>query len=91
MGNDRRGPHPLACFTEPVTLHQALEEHEFSLTYIKATADPSSTPAFWAAAENAATHTRWQYHEIPANHMVQHNAPDALAEVLLAVGNDLPS
>ncbi len=86
--NARRLPHPVGCFAEPVVLRQALEAHNFSLTYIKATEDSRSAPggeAFWNAAEYADAHDRWSYHEIATNHMVQHNEPDALADVLLAL------
>lgn len=83
--NARRLPHPVACFREPVRLRTPLEDHPFALTYIKATDDPRSSPgtgAFWAAAERAAAHPRWGYHEIATDHLVQHNAPDALADLL---------
>ena len=86
--NARRLPHPVACFAEPLVLRRPLEDHDFALTYIKATADSRSAPggpAFWDAAEHASAHERWQYHEIATNHMVQHNAPDALADVLLGL------
>jgi pimeloyl-ACP methyl ester carboxylesterase len=86
--NARRRPHPVACFAEPVTLARPLESHDFTLTYIKATADPRSAPggpAFWDAAQAAATRERWRYHEIATNHMVPHNEPAALAELLIGV------
>lgn len=84
----RRLPHPVACFREPVRLRTPLEGHRFALTYVKATDDPQpahGTGAFWAAAEHAAAHPRWGYHEIDTNHLVQHNAPDALADLLLTL------
>lgn len=84
----RRHPHPAACFREPVALRRPVEEHDFALTYIKATADPDTSPgatAFWAAADHARAHPRWGYHEIATNHMVQHNEPAALATFLLTL------
>jgi pimeloyl-ACP methyl ester carboxylesterase len=87
--NARRRPHPMRCFTEPVALRRPLEEHDFTLTYIKATAEPESAPgnaAFWAAARHAASDPRWSCHEIATTHVVQHHEPGALAEILLALG-----
>lgn len=84
----RRLPHPVGCFTEPVRIRTPLEQHRFGLTYIKATGDPRSASAgkpFWEAADRAAADPRWRYHEIASNHMVQHNAPGALADLLLAL------
>jgi pimeloyl-ACP methyl ester carboxylesterase len=86
--NARRLPHPVGCFTEPVRMRTPLERQRFGLTYIKATDDPRSVSRaepFWEAADHAATHPRWHYHEMATNHMVQHNAPDELAGLLLAV------
>lgn len=84
----RRLPHPVACFVEPVVLGRPLEEHACTLTYVKATADPRSAPAgeaFWDAADHAAADHRWNYREIATDHMVQHNAPDELVDVLLSL------
>jgi len=41
--------------------------------------------AFWDAADHARADPRWSYHEIATNHMVQHNAPDELTEILLGL------
>lgn len=84
----RRQPHPVQTFVDPVTLSRPLESHHFGLTYIKATQDPRSVPggdAFWDAAEHARDSARWTYHEIATNHMVQHNEPVALADILLTL------
>lgn len=86
--NPRRRPHPVATLHEPVALTKPLVEHAFTLSYVKATADGRDVPggaAFWAAAEHARADPRWRYHEIATNHMVQHNEPDALAEILLGL------
>jgi hypothetical protein len=84
--NARRVPHPLRCFSEPVRLATPVEEHDFGLTYIKATADGRDAPggeAFWAAAEHAEASDRWRYFEIPTTHMVASNRPNELAAILL--------
>ena len=49
-------PHPAGCFTEPVPLSRPLEDHPFTRTYIKATADGND--AFWAAAQPGAAVAR---------------------------------
>jgi pimeloyl-ACP methyl ester carboxylesterase len=85
----RRRPHPVRCLTEPVVLRRPLEEHDLTLTYVKATAEPESAPgnaAFWAAARHAAESPRWAGHEIATTHVVQHHEPEALAALLLALG-----
>ena len=50
----RRVPQPRACFTEPVRLRVPQEKHDFSLTYIKATADarPVQGPRRTASAHS---------------------------------------
>jgi pimeloyl-ACP methyl ester carboxylesterase len=78
----RRVPHPLGCFTEPVTLRTPLEQHPFSLTYIKATVDPRPS-AFWTAADHARESVAWRYHEIATDHLIAENRPDELTERLL--------
>ena len=53
---DGRVPHPVRCFTEPVRLARPIEEYDFGLTYINATADARNAPggnAFWDVAEHA--------------------------------------
>jgi pimeloyl-ACP methyl ester carboxylesterase len=82
----RRTPHPARCFTEPVRLRRPLEEHPFTRTYIRATADPPGAPGadvFDAAAARARTSPAWEYHEIATNHMIPNNRPRELAEILL--------
>lgn len=84
----RRRPHPVRTFQEPVRLTRPLAEHACGLTYVKATADGRDVVggnAFWDAAERAREDPRWGYHEIATNHMVQHNAPAELAEILLGL------
>lgn len=84
--NQRRTPHPAACFTEPVHLARPLEEFPFTRTYIKATGDSPAAPgsgAFWSAAEHAKASPAWRYREVATNHMVACNRPDELARLLL--------
>ena len=85
----RRTPHPSGCFTEPVRLLQPLEDFPFSRTYIKATLDPPTdlgAAAFLSAAQRAKTSADWQYFEIETTHMVPHNRPKELAEILRKCG-----
>ena len=84
--NARRQPQPIACFREPVALSRPLEEHDFSLTYVKATADPDSSPGasvFWAAAERTRADRRWRYAEIATDHLIPQKDPGAVAKLLL--------
>ena len=81
----RRSPQPLATFTEPVRLSTPLEDRAFSLTYVKATADPDESPdsPFWRAAHVARESPRWRHHEIATTHMIPSLRPAELADVLL--------
>ena len=86
FANARRNPHPVACFVEPVRLHQPLEAFPFSRTYIRASADAPDAPgkdAFDAAAARARRSDAWAYREIATNHMVASNRPSELTEMLL--------
>ncbi len=81
----RRTPHPVGCFTEPVRLRRPLEDYPFTRTYIKASAEPRTSPAgpFWAAADRAKASPAWRYREIETTHMVASNHPRELARRLL--------
>jgi pimeloyl-ACP methyl ester carboxylesterase len=83
--NARRSMQPVGTFTEPVRLSRPLEEWGFSLTYIKATADPGETPdsAFWQAARRAQASPAWRHHEIATNHLVPMTHPEELAAILI--------
>ena len=88
--NQRRRAHPRGCFTEPVRLSKPLEQHAFSLTYIKATADERENSAerrspFWQAADRVRNDARWRYREIATSHMVQNEKPRELCDLLLEV------
>jgi pimeloyl-ACP methyl ester carboxylesterase len=87
----RRGPHPAACFAEPVRVPRPLEDYPFSRTYVKATAptDEGEEPAaFLEAAERARSSPAWRYREIATNHMIPSNRPAELADLLLEVLED---
>lgn len=82
----RRRPQPVACFREPVALSRPLEDRGFSLTYVKATADPDSSPGapvFWAAAERTRADHRWHYAEIPTDHLIPQKDPTTVTRLLL--------
>jgi pimeloyl-ACP methyl ester carboxylesterase len=82
----RRTPQPRACFAEAVSLGRPLEEHPFTRTYIRATADSPTAPftaVFDAAAEHARRSSAWHSREIHTNHMVSSNRPEELAAMLL--------
>lgn len=84
----RRVGHPRGCFTEPVHLSKPLEQWPFSRTYIKATGEPrpSGPPhPFWRAADSTRNNPAWRYREIETTHMVPHNKPEELIELLLEV------
>jgi pimeloyl-ACP methyl ester carboxylesterase len=81
----RRTPHPVGCFTEPVRLTRPLEDYPFTRTFIKASAEPRTSPPgpFWAAADRVKASPAWRYREIETTHMVPSNRPGELAELLL--------
>jgi pimeloyl-ACP methyl ester carboxylesterase len=86
--NQRRVPHPLRCFSEPVHLSMPVEEHDLGLTYIKASGEGRDAPggeAFWAAAEHARASERWRYFEIDTSHMIASNRPDELTTILVGL------
>lgn len=85
---ERRVPHPVRCFTEPVRLRAPLEAWPFGLTFIKATAEGRDAPggnAFWDAADHAGASGRWRYHEIDTNHVVASNRPAELVAILVSL------
>jgi len=88
--NARRHSHPRGCFTEAVRLSKPLEQHPFSLTYIKATADERENAAerrsgFWQVADRVRGDPRWRYREIETSHMVQNEKPEELRDLVLEV------
>lgn len=90
FANPRRTPQPIGCFTEPVRLSRPLEEWSLGRTYVKATGDEPDAlggEAFWAAADRARSSTSWSYHELATTHMVPHNRPEELAQLLLELGS----
>ncbi len=84
----RRSPQPSRTFTEPVHLVRPLESYAFGRTFIKAAGDirhPHTPDAFWAAADRYREHPSWRYEELPGNHMIPQNHPDALVDILLSL------
>lgn len=83
----RRSPQPARTFTEKVSLARPVEDHRFTLSYIKATADPNEAPdsGFWRAARRAQGSDRWAYHELATNHMIPLMEPEALVSLLLDI------
>ena len=83
--SQRRSLQPVGTFTEAVSLGRPLEQHDVSLTYFKATADPGEGPdsPFNRAAKRARESDRWRLHEIPTNHMIPLMEPEALTSILL--------
>lgn len=81
----RRVGQPVGTLIEPVSLDVPVEEHAFTRTYIKATADPNEAPdsAFWRAGRHAQDSPLWEYHAIVTNHMVPLTRPDDLATIVL--------
>lgn len=89
FNNARRAPQPMGTVTEAITLDQPIEDHAFSLTYIKATQSSSDDPGeahFAAAGAHAAQSDRWAYHEVACNHMIPANRPDDLVAILNNLG-----
>jgi len=84
---ERRVGQPLLTLTSPVALAKPLEEWDFGLTYIKATADPPEPrdSPFWQAADRATESPHWRSHEIDTNHMIPELRPEALTEILLGL------
>jgi pimeloyl-ACP methyl ester carboxylesterase len=83
----RRTPHPVACFTEPVRMSRPLEDWPLTRTFVRATApEPGAppNPAFDAAAARARGSSAWRYHEIGSTHLLPHNRPSELVDLLLA-------
>lgn len=83
----RRTSQPVGTFTEPVHLEAPLEEGDFSLTFVKATADPgeAADSAFWNAGRHARASSRWNYHEIDTHHLIPMTHPGELVEILLGL------
>ncbi len=82
--NERRSMQPVRTFSEPVRLSKPQTSWDFSLSYVKATADPKEAPdsAFWRAARVAQESNDWRYHEIATNHLIPTTHPAELAAIL---------
>lgn len=82
--NARRSGQPVGTFAEPVHLPVPLEQRNFSLTYIKATADDNEAAdsGFWQAARRAQESPDWNYHEVASTHLVASTHAPELAAIL---------
>ena len=79
---DRRCvPQPIATFGQPIESASAIATVRRRI-YIRA--DNDRVTAYAHCAEHAKSAPDWSYHEISAGHDVMVDAPEALAEVLLA-------
>ncbi len=87
--NERRSMQPARTLSEPVRLSKPQTEWGCSLSYIKATADPTEAAesAFWRAARMADASPDWHYHEIATNHMVPTTHPGEVAAILSALAS----
>ncbi|MFC4912907.1 alpha/beta fold hydrolase [Actinomadura gamaensis] len=80
-GDPRRRPHPLASFLQAVRLTGAVDRvprREF--VYCSGWED--RTP-FAALRTRLEADPEWQVHDLPTRHDVMHEAPEAVAELLL--------
>ncbi len=86
----RRSHQPAATFNQQVRLSKPIEDWPFSLTFIKATADPDEPrdSAFWQAAHKARASDRWAYRELATHHMVAMSMPERLSAMLLGIAAD---
>ena len=77
----RRMPQPLQCFTEGVTMTGA-EQTIANRTYVYATENkPSSFGQFYDALQ---TDPNWSVKTVATGHMVMHDDPQTLIDLLLA-------
>lgn len=85
----RRSFQPVGTFTRPVSLRRPLEDWPFTLTYVKATADPDESPdsGFWQASRHASASDRWAHHEIATHHLIPVSRPRELADILLTLAD----
>jgi pimeloyl-ACP methyl ester carboxylesterase len=84
----RHGPHPLACFTQPLSLKSSAAK-ALPRTYIYCTADKEPSSFIEDAVRLSAQRGRgpgWHYVEIDAGHDAPEAAPELVAGVLLGVG-----
>lgn len=86
----RSSMQPAACFSERVRVRKPVEDHPFTRTYIKASAEPRPAHGgpprpFWAAADRTRAHPAWRYREIATDHLVMSKRPADLVKLLLEV------
>jgi pimeloyl-ACP methyl ester carboxylesterase len=92
-GDARVNPQPSATFYDPVSVPVALEDYDFTRTYIRATKDPRWAPGTpkWLTAERVKESPRWRYREVATSHSVPANRPEELAALLLELSSPAPS
>ncbi len=82
---DRRCvPQPIATFGQPIASAAAVGAVRRRI-YIRA--DNDRVTAYAHCAEHARNAPDWDYHDVPAGHDVMIDAPEALAEILLAAAS----
>lgn len=79
-GPDRRHPHPLACFRQPLRYDPAALAG-IPRTYVRCT-EPAM-PGLERSAERARTEAGWRYVEMATDHNPQFTEPEALTAILL--------
>lgn len=85
-GPDRRLPHPLASFRQPVTLGSS------SLASLPRSYIFCNNPALGAFdrfAERARTTTGWRYVEMATGHNPQYTTPHELTDILLMIVSEM--
>jgi pimeloyl-ACP methyl ester carboxylesterase len=86
-GPDRRLPHPLACFAQPLRYDEATIAG-LPRTYVRCT-DPA-LPGLDASAARARTEPGWRYLELATDHNPQYTAPAELTAILGDAATCLP-
>jgi pimeloyl-ACP methyl ester carboxylesterase len=77
-------PHPLAAFCEPITLTGAWRDVR-SKTYIRATGWQGFEGLGFHSYESVASDASWTKLDVPCGHEIMLDAPEALADILVAV------
>lgn len=85
-GADRRCPHPLACFRQPISLSSNAGP-DLPRTYVLCT-NPSRGP-FERFATRARINPAWRCIDFVTDHNPQYSAPGALAELLVGIASEV--
>jgi pimeloyl-ACP methyl ester carboxylesterase len=81
-GDPRRRPHPLASFLQKIRLTGAVAQIP-RREFVYCTGWEDRTP-FAELRRRLQAHPDWQVHDFPTGHNVMHEAPEAVAELLLS-------